>query len=111
MSATTPAHLNEVHLVGRLSAPPVERELPSGDHVALFRVVVERPVGAAGAPVDTLDCAAWRAGLRRAVSRWNAGDVVSVDGQLRRRFFRRAQGLGSRYEVEVSRARRLSRPT
>ena len=46
---------------GRISQPPEERVLPSGDVVWTFRVVVGRPAGAAGlaATVDALDCAAW----------------------------------------------------
>ena len=35
--------VNEVHLVGRVSSEPEERELPSGDVVVLFRLVVPRP--------------------------------------------------------------------
>lgn len=101
---------NEVRLVGRVGAAPAERTLPSGDRVVTFRVVVERPESAvrARAPrVDTIDCAAWRADVRRTVLRWQAGDVVSVTGALRRRFWRGPGGPASRSEVEVAMARRL----
>ena len=94
--------VNEVRLVGRLSARPEERVLPSGDAVWTFRVVVER----AGPPgkeqprqrVDALECAVWGGRLRRSVASWAAGDVVEVTGALRRRFFRPAarRRLGSR---------------
>jgi single-strand DNA-binding protein len=72
-------------------------------------MVVERPEGAPGPRVDTLDCASWRADIRRASAGWKPGDVLSVEGRLRRRFWRAGAGVASRYEVEVSRVRRLSR--
>ncbi|MGH8776978.1 MAG: single-stranded DNA-binding protein [Jiangellaceae bacterium] len=106
-------HRNEVHLVGRVSAEPVLASLPSGDSVVTVRVVVERerPPAGRGArrQVDTLACAAWPANLRRTVLRWSAGDVVEVEGALRRRFWRADGVPQSRYEIEVSAARRLAR--
>lgn len=112
MSVHVLEHRNDVHLVGRVSADPVLTTLPSGDSVATVRLVVERPRPAAGRgqrlPVDTLACAAWVPALRRTVMRWGPGDVVEVDGSLRRRFWR-AEGVPqSRYEIELSRARRLA---
>jgi single-strand DNA-binding protein len=104
---------NEVVLVGRVSARAEERELPSGDVIATWRVVVDRPPGrrrSAGAreqKVDTLDCVAWSAGLRRTARGLAAGDVVSVEGALRRRFWRGGAGATSRCEIEVSRVRRV----
>lgn len=100
---------NEVRLVGRISSAPEERTLPSGDVVWTFRVVVPRPEGAGGARVDALGCAAWSARARRAVASWRAGDVVEVEGAVRRRFFRSGAGAASRVEVEVSRARMVRR--
>ncbi len=109
---------NEVRLVGRLGADAVSKTLPSGDVVVTFRVVTRRiprarrpgAVGSEPGPqVDALDCVAWRADVRRSVTRWDAGDVVEVSGALRRRFWRTAAGPASRVEVEVTRARRLRR--
>jgi single-strand DNA-binding protein len=40
---------------------------------------------------------------------WTAGDLVEVEGALRRRFSRGAATTTSRYEVEVSSARRHAR--
>jgi single-strand DNA-binding protein len=106
-------HCNEVHLVGRVSAEPVPVTLPSGDSVVTVRLVVERPRPPAGRgrrrQVDTLACAGWVPALRRTLLRWSPGDVVAVDGSLRRRFWR-AEGVPqSRYEVELTAARRLAR--
>ncbi len=105
--------VNEVRLRGRLGAAPQQRQLPSGDLVVSFRVVVDRPARPQGAGstarVDTLDCSAFRADVRRRCLRWEAGDVVEVDGSLRRRFFRAAAGAASRYDVEVLAASRVAR--
>jgi single-strand DNA-binding protein len=106
------ADRNSVELVGRLAAPAEERTLPSGDRVSVFRLVVARPDGARGSGVDTVDCAAWTARLRRQVAPWGAGDRVALSGTLRRRFWRSATGApASRYEVEVVAVRRLRRAT
>ena len=64
---------NQVQLVGRLAAAPVERLLPSGDAVAQFRVVVPRTGRTTRPGVDTIDCAAWTVALRRRLVRWTAG--------------------------------------
>jgi single-strand DNA-binding protein len=107
--------VNDVRLVGVLAAAPEQRELPSGDLLVVFRVVVRRPDsadrrgGRAGPSVDTIDCAAWRGDVRRVVSTWGAGDVIEVRGALRRRFWRGPHGPASRCEVDVSKARRVSR--
>ena len=56
---------NEVLLVGRISQPATEVELPSGDLLVSFRVVVDRgrsarpvPEGRRAPTVDTFDCVA-----------------------------------------------------
>ena len=107
---------NEVVLVGRVSGQPEERELPSGDALVSWRVVVERPASRRAVPagvrattVDTLDCVAWTAALRRTARGLADGDVVAVEGALRRRFWRAGGGAASRTEVEVEQLRRLSK--
>lgn len=107
-------HINTVGLVGRVAAPAQLRVLPSGDELAVVRLVVRRPPGgrSGGTVVDTLDCVAWSAGLRRRVVTWQAGDVVAVQGALRRRFWRAPGGAAvSRCEVEITAARRVRRAT
>jgi single-strand DNA-binding protein len=107
-AASGPTHVNTVNLLGRLAADPEARDLPSGDLLLTFRVVVDRADTAAGQrrQVDTIDCAAWTGRVQRTVQSWSAGDVVSVEGHLRRRFRRSAGGAVSRVEVEVTKARR-----
>lgn len=107
---------NEVLLVGRVSGTPEERELPSGDTVVTWRVVVARPrprrsppLGVRPPTIDTFDCVAWPGGVRRTARSLATGDVVRVEGALRRRFWRGGTGATSRTEVEVAVLRRLSR--
>jgi single-strand DNA-binding protein len=100
---------NEVRLAGRVAAEPVERELPSGDSVVTVRIIVDRDGAAArrsSQRVDTVDCVGWTARVQRVVRRWQPGDEVEVEGALRRRFYRVADGPRSRFEIEIASARR-----
>lgn len=113
-SAAVGDHRNEVVLVGRLTAAAQERELPSGDVLVSWRIVVDRPAlprveGRRATTVDTLDCVTWRKPVSRGVVRWQVGDTIEVSGALRRRFWRSERGPASRTEVEVFHARRLQR--
>lgn len=103
---------NEVSLRGRVSAEPVERTLPSGDCLVSFRLVVRRPARArrrSRVSVDTFDCVAWTATMRRKAAALTPGDVIEVGGSLRRRFRRVEESVASRVDVEVVRCRRLQR--
>ena len=112
LAEATVEHVNEVHLVGRVAASPIERVMPSGDLLVQWRLIVDRPGGAqVRTAVDVLACTAWTAKLRRSVLAWQPGDVVAVDGALRRRFWRTPSGPASAYEVETRAVRRLERAT
>ena len=106
---------NEVLLVGRVAAAPEQRELPSGDVLVTWRVVVGRPPGrkppegVRATTVDTLDCVAWTAAARRSATALLPDDVVEVQGALRRRFWRAGAAAASRCEGEVTTVRRVSR--
>lgn len=104
---------NVVSLTGRVSSMPVERELPSGDRVVTFRIVMPReqtPMTAKSKQVsDWVDCAAWGGRVRRSVAAWQVDDQVEIEGALRRRFFRDAGGSSTRLEVEVLTARRIEK--
>lgn len=99
------SHNNHVHLVGRVSSLVEPRTLPSGDEVATFRVVVPRPAKlrrGSKVTVDTFDCDAWTAALRRSVKKLTVGDDVVVIGRLRRQFSRGSGGAVSRVTVDVA---------
>jgi single-strand DNA-binding protein len=100
-------HKNEVHVVGRLSTTAEARDLPSGDQVVSWRLVVERPSSASRPGVDVIDCVAFSARVRRAALKWQPGDVIEVEGALRRRFWRTGSGTASRLELETGRAVRV----
>lgn len=104
---------NEVFLVGRVSSQPTERQLPSGDKVVTFRVVVRRertPMTAKSRQAsDWVDCAAWGGRARRSAGSWRPGDHVEIEGALRRRFFRDGGGASTRLEVEMIAGRCVER--
>lgn len=105
------AHLNAVELVGRVSAAPEERDLPSGDPLVTLRVVVDRPPrsGETRRHVDVIDVACWGSRVRRSASALQTGDLVRVEGALRRRFYLAGGARSSRYEVEAARLVRQGR--
>ena len=96
--------MNSVRLVGQVSGEPVDRLLPSGDHVVSFRVVVPRSAAArrrTRQSVDTVECSAWSAKVRRTAVRLGVGDQVAVSGELRRTFRRNGAGVTSWVTVDV----------
>lgn len=97
---------NEVVLEGALVAPPTERELKSGDRIWLFQVAAPR---GSESGVDWVDCSVRQGRLLRAVSSWAEGDVVRVEGHLRRRFFHVAGASRSVVELTVQSGRRVRR--
>lgn len=107
------ASANTVRLRGRVSTGPTERELPSGSVVVGIRLSVPREASpmttGSRQTVDWVDCSAWGAKQRRAASRWCEGDVVEIDGALRRRSSRGAGGFSTRIEVEILRGRVVRR--
>jgi single-strand DNA-binding protein len=111
MTTETTDPLNTVTLVGRVSAEPDSRDLPSGDRLVTFRVVVERHPVRAGTrrQVDVIDVACWSKRTQRTADRLASDDVVRVEGALRRRFFLTGGGRASRYEVEAERVARVTR--
>jgi single-strand DNA-binding protein len=98
-------HQNDVTLTGRVSGTPESRSLPSGDEIVSFRLVVRRDAAArrrSAQVVDTIECVAWTARLRRRVASLEDGATVRVTGSLRRRFSRSGGGAQSFYAVELS---------
>jgi single-strand DNA-binding protein len=120
---TKPSPVNEVHLVGRLSKPAIIKEMPSGDLLGSWRLVVARPERAALSDsaaesgsdpaandvavsrrrqtVDTIDCVSFDLDLIGRMCDVEAGSLLQLHGALRRRFSRRLPGGQSRYEVEA----------
>jgi single-strand DNA-binding protein len=89
--------LNDCLLRGRVSAQATDKELPSGEHVVEFRLIVSRTEREG---VDTLDIAAWSAKSRRTALSLKPGEWVEVAGSIRRRFWQGPAGLASRWQIE-----------
>ena len=101
--------VNEVRLVGRLSALSEPHVLPSGDSVVTLRLVVGRGVRRPRQPsVDTIDVACWTPDTQRDAAAVGVDGRAEVVGSLRRRFFRGPGGPQSRYEVEARSVRSLA---
>ncbi|WP_153504712.1 single-stranded DNA-binding protein [Cumulibacter manganitolerans] len=105
MSTSEGSPVNEVRLRGRLSGTPEVRTLPSGDQVAVWRLVVPR--SADGGAVDTIDCEGYSRAVIRLAGGWPENVQLEVDGALRRRFWQTPGGARSRYVVDVRAARRV----
>jgi single-strand DNA-binding protein len=106
-TSTVPSSSADVVVVGRLGSRIEARELPSGDTITVFTIVVDR-AGAAGrsasaVKVDAIACQAFKAAVVDRLDRLEPGQWVRAEGCLRRRFWRSGAGLGSAMEVEVSR--------
>ena len=88
---------NNCLLRGRVSAPATDKELPSGEHVVEFRLIISREKRDG---VDTLDIASWSAKNRRTALSLKGGEWVEVSGAIRRRFWQSPTGLASRWQIE-----------
>ena len=91
--------LNDLMLRGRVSAQAVEKELPSGDKVVEFRLIVTR-LERGG--VDTLDIAAWSSKMRRSALTLKEGEWIEISGSIHRRFWSGPSGVASRWQVEAA---------
>lgn len=96
--------LNDLLLRGRVSAPAVEKVLPSGDKVVEFRLIVSREDGAG---VDTLDIASWSATSRRIGLSLKAHEWIELSGSIHRRFWQSPTGVASRWQVVAAQIVRL----
>ena len=90
--------LNDLLLRGRVSAAATTKELPSGDKVVEFRLIVTRENREG---VDTLDIAAWSAKSRKTALSLAPDEWVEISGAVHRRFWQSPAGLASRWQVEA----------
>lgn len=90
--------LNDLLLRGRVSAAATTKELPSGDKVVEFRLIVSRENREG---VDTLDIAAWSTKSRKTALSLTPDEWVEISGAIHRRFWQSPGGLASRWQVEA----------
>jgi len=96
--------LNDLLLRGRVSSPATTKELPSGDKVVEFRLIITRE---SREGVDTLDIAAWSAKSRKIALTLDSDEWIEVSGSIRRRFWQSPAGVASRWQVEAAEILRL----
>ena len=96
--------LNDLLLRGRVSAPATSKELPSGDKVVEFRLIITRTEREG---VDTLDIAAWSAKSRKIALTLEGDEWVEISGSIHRRFWQSPTGVASRWQIEADEILRL----
>lgn len=93
---------NSVHLVGRVTSTAEDVQLPSDTILTRFRIVVPRAKPTTKTTVDTIDLVAMKAGLQKRARNLELGDIIDVQGQIRRRFWKAGNSVASRVEIEIS---------
>ena len=96
--------LNDLLLRGRVSAQATSKELPSGDKVVEFRLIITRSEREG---VDTLDIAAWSAKSRKIALTLQGDEWIEVSGSIYRRFWQSPTGVASRWQIEADEILRL----
>lgn len=96
--------LNDVLLRGRVSAAATTKELPSGDKVVEFRLIITRDERAG---FDTLDIAAWSAKSRKIATALQSDEWVEISGSIHRRFWQSPVGVSSRWQINADEIVRL----
>jgi single-stranded DNA-binding protein len=96
--------LNDLLLRGRVSAQATSKELPSGDKVVEFRLIITRSEREG---VDTLDIAAWSAKSRKIALTLKGDEWIEVSGSIHRRFWQSPTGIASRWQIEADEILRL----
>jgi len=91
-------------LRGRVSAQATSKELPSGDKVVEFRLIITRSEREG---VDTLDIAAWSAKSRKIALTLKGDEWIEVSGSIHRRFWQSPTGVASRWQIEADEILRL----
>jgi len=88
--------MNVAILRGRLSSPPRDQQLASGDRLVSLEVTTRHDQG----PAESVPVAWFQP--PEPVPAWEAGQEVVVVGRIRRRFFRAGGATASRTEVVAS---------
>lgn len=92
--------MNDVKLIGRLTADVELKQTPNGILVSTFTIAVERPH--TKDVTDFINCVAWR-NTAEFISRWfHKGDKIGVSGVLTQRRYEDKNGNNrSVYEVVI----------
>lgn len=104
----TSTHRNEILLVGEVSTTPAERVLANGRDAVTFRLDVRVHLDD-GATRDSFEITLYGARLRRSALTWDIGDVIQVEGVVRRKFHKVGASSKPFTVIEADRARRVRR--
>lgn len=86
-----------------MSGDKRDKVLTNGDPSVEFRLIVKRD----DSGYDTFDIVAKRAPLRRLSKSLVSNEWIEVAGVIRRRFWKGANGLASRWQVEAREIRKI----
>lgn len=94
--------MNNVVLMGRLTAAPELKQTPSGVSVTTFSVAVDRRYTPKGQDrqTDFLDCVAWRQTAEFITKHFRKGKLIAVQGSVQTRSWQDKQG-NKRKAVEI----------
>lgn len=94
--------LNNVTLMGRLTADPEIRQTQSGLSVASFRIAVERDTKSENGEraADFINCAAWRQSAEFVSKYFHKGNMIALTGRIQTRNYQDKDG-NNRTATEV----------
>lgn len=93
--------INNVTLMGRLTAAPELKATQSGVSVTAFCLAVERNYQQNGTrPTDFINCVAWRSTAEFITKHFGKGDMIAVTGEIQTRKYQDQDG-NNRTAVEV----------
>ena len=94
--------LNNISVMGRLTADPEVRQTPNGVSVCSFTIANDKDFKRDGDAPNWIDCVAWN-GIAETISRhFHKGDRVGVEGKLTTRTWEGRNGKVKATEVVVS---------
>lgn len=92
--------MNNISLVGRLTADPVLKQTPNGNDVVAFTVAVDRCVKDGEKKADFIPCVAWKNTALFIARYFKKGQFIGLTGRLETRPFKDKDG-NSRTAYEV----------
>lgn len=94
--------INNVTLMGRLTAAPELKTTTSGTNVTAFSIAVERRFQSKDGEkiADFINCVAWRNTAEFICKYFNKGDMIAVTGEIQTRKYQDSNG-NKRVAVEV----------
>lgn len=94
--------INNVTILGRLTATPELKTTQSGNSVTSFTVAVDRKYTPTGQErqTDFIECVAWRNTAEFIAKYFSKGDMLAVEGKLQTRLYEDKHG-NKRKAVEV----------